>query len=251
MGLTAEECHYLLEHCSTSVYERCSSFNRFVNMVQEKSERRSNILPLPSARPATVLRHQGLRQELITAAEHMIEAQGLGELRARDLAKSAGCSLGAIYNVFADLDELILEVNANTLRAIDQTMSAIEEPDPVLQFLGLADAYTSYAAGNRLRWDALFNHRMAAEATAPSWFLELQSSAFSHIEGPLTVLCPGLVPEARALLGRNIFAAVHGMVALGLDKRVAPTDLPGLRVQIALVVRAIAQGLPSVPQGAL
>ncbi len=184
-------------------------------------------------------------------AEGVIERQGLGELRARDLAKTAGCSLGAIYNVFTDMDGLILEVNANTLRAIDQSMGAIYEADPVQKFLCLADAYVSYAAGNRLRWDALFSHRLPAEATAPGWFLELQSAAFSHIEGPLAVLCPGLGQAARGLLGRSIFAAVHGMVALGLDRRIAPTDMHTLRGQIALVVRALAQGLPALPAGML
>ncbi len=219
-------------------------------MVQEKNERRSNIAVEHAARPATALRHQGLRQELIAAAEAAIEAQGLGELRARDLAKTAGCSLGAIYNVFSDMDQLILEVNANTLRAIDRTMGAIYEPDPAQKFCLLADAYVLYAAGHRRRWDALFSHRLPAEAPAPGWFLELQSAAFSHIEGPLALLCPELAPGPRSLLGRSIFAAVHGMVALGLDRRIAQTDLPGLRVQIALVVQALARGLPALPRGA-
>ncbi len=218
-------------------------------MVQEKNEQRSNVAR-EAPRPATALRHQGLRQELIAGAERVIQTQGLGELRARDLAKAAGCSLGAIYNVFADLDGLILEVNANTLRAIDQSMAAIYEPDPVQKFQRLADAYVSYAVANRLRWDALFSHRLPAETTAPDWFLELQNTAFSHIEGPLEALRPGLGPTARGLLGRSIFAAVHGMVALGLDRRIAQTDLQGLRGQIALVVLALARGLPAVPLGA-
>jgi len=217
-------------------------------MVQEKNEHRSEFLAEPQARPATALRHQGLRQELIAAAERVIEAQGLGELRARDLAKAAGCSLGAIYNVFTDLDGLILEVNANTLRGIDRTMAAIEGPDPLDRFLGLADAYLLYAARHRRRWDALFSHRMAAEAVLPDWFCKIQDAAFSHIEAPLALLCPGLAQAARGLLGRSIFAAVHGMVALGLEQRVAPADLPILRAQIAMVVRAIAQGLPAMPQ---
>jgi AcrR family transcriptional regulator len=214
-------------------------------MVQEKNERRSNIALEAPARPATALRHQGLRQDLIAAAEEVIETQGLGELRARDLAKTAGCSLGAIYNVFTDMDGLILEVNANTLRAIGQTMACIAAPSPTAQFLQLADAYVLYAARNRLRWDALFSHRMQAEATAPDWFIETQNTAFSHIEPPLAALCPQLDSNALHLLGRSIFAAVHGMVALGLDKRIAPTDLPVLRVQIALVVTALARGLPA------
>ena len=214
-------------------------------MVQEKNERRSNYVTEAPARPATALRHQGLRQDLITAAEQVIETQGLGELRARDLAKTAGCSLGAIYNVFTDMDGLILEVNASTLRAIDQTMASIVAPNPTTQFLQLADAYVTYAARNRPRWDALFGHRMQAEAVAPDWFLETQNAAFSHIETPLAALCPQLDGTARHLLGRSIFAAVHGMVALGLDKRIAPTDLPVLRAQIASVVTALARGLPA------
>jgi hypothetical protein len=36
------------------------------------------------------------------------------------------------------------------------------------------------------------------------------------------------------------------MVTLGLDKRLAPVDLPVLRAQIQLVVTAIINGLPKV-----
>jgi AcrR family transcriptional regulator len=217
--------------------------NRDVSMTQEKNEHRSNNFPDRQIRSATAQRHQGLRQELVAAAIRMIETDGLAELRARDLAKAAGCSLGAIYNVFADLDELILEVNAETLKEIGQAMAATGPRDPLVQFLTLADAYVSYAAANRLRWDALFNHRMPAGAVIPDWFRVVQNAAFSHIEAPLAVLCPHLTAAAITLLGRGIFAAVHGMVALGLDKRVAPTDLPVLRGQIATVVTAIAKGL--------
>jgi tetrahydromethanopterin S-methyltransferase subunit C len=60
------------------------------------------------------------------------------------------------------------------------------------------------------------------------------------------LLRPDLPQAARSLLGRSIFAAIHGMVALGLDRRAVPMDLPVLRSQIALMVGAIARGLPSV-----
>jgi AcrR family transcriptional regulator len=210
-------------------------------MVQEKNERRSNLF---SERNVTALRHQGLRQALIAAAERLIETQGLGALRARELANTAGCSLGAIYNVFADLDELILEVNANTLRAMDAAMAAVAQGSPSAQFLGLAEAYLRYAAENRLRWDALFSHRMPSDAVVPDWFMAVQSAAFSHIEAPLARLRPDMPAGECSLLARGIFAAVHGMVALGLDQRVAVTEPPVLRGQIALVVAAIARGLP-------
>ncbi len=45
-----------------------------------------------------------LREALVSAAERTVAAQGLSGLRARDLAREAGCAVGAIYTVFPDLD---------------------------------------------------------------------------------------------------------------------------------------------------
>lgn len=215
-------------------------------MVRDNYERRSRSGPAVPVRAATALRHQDRRADLLVAAEHLIETRGLAHLRARDLANQAGCSLGAIYNVFTDLDELILAVNANTLKAIDREMTGIADGDPLQQLTALANAYLSYAERNRLRWDALFSHRMAAEAVVPRWFQDIQNAAFSRLDGALALLRPDLPQAERTLLGRSIFAAINGMVALVLDRRAAPMDLPVLRSQIALVIGAIVRGLPSV-----
>ena len=53
-------------------------------------------------------RHGELRARLIDVAERTIAENGLAALKARDLAREAGCSVGTIYNVFEHLDELIL-----------------------------------------------------------------------------------------------------------------------------------------------
>src|SRR5580700_10611737 len=60
-------------------------------------------------------RRTALRRALIAAAERMIDERGHQALRARELAQDVGCALGAIYNVFPDLDALILAVKAQTL----------------------------------------------------------------------------------------------------------------------------------------
>src|SRR5919199_4301283 len=74
----------------------------------------------PAARGIrAVERRLRLREALLAAAEAMIRMQGLGGLKARELAQAAGCAVGAIYNVFPDLDSLVLAVNAGTLDRID------------------------------------------------------------------------------------------------------------------------------------
>ncbi len=205
----------------------------------------------PEPRPrrnATARRHQELHDRLLAAAEQAIAADGLPNLRARALAEAVGCSVGAIYGVFPDLDALVLAVNGRTLEAIDAVMrDAGSGGDAAEHLVRLADAYLSYAATHRQRWNALFQHHLSPGRTVTPWYMERQAAAFAHIEAPLAVLQPGLPETERALLARTLFSAVHGMVELGLDEKVVAMPLPVLRAQVRLVVHAIAGGLAPRP----
>ena len=68
-------------------------------------------------------RYEALRLRLIDAAERTISESGLAALKARDLARAAGCSVGTIYNVFEHLDELILCVGSRTLAMLDGALA--------------------------------------------------------------------------------------------------------------------------------
>jgi AcrR family transcriptional regulator len=73
----------------------------------------------------TTERRHKLRLQLIEAAEAAVAANGMKSLTARDLAKQVGCSVGAIYNVFEDIDELVIAVNSRTLARLDRTIAAV------------------------------------------------------------------------------------------------------------------------------
>ena len=47
---------------------------------------------------------------------------------------------------------------------------------------------------------------------------------------------------ARRILARTLFSAVHGIVALGLEEKLASLPFPDLRDQLAATVRAITAG---------
>ena len=198
-------------------------------------------------RAATVLRHQKLHDRLVAEADAAIARTGLANLRARDLAEAAGCSVGAIYSVFPDLDALILAVNARTLKAIDAAMRGVPPAaDPVEHLVRLAEAYLDFAVAHRPRWTALFAHTLADDRPVPEWFAEQRQVAFSHIEGPLRILAPDMEADGRALLARSMFSAVHGVVTLGLDEKVAAMPMPVLRAQLRMVVAALGRGFSQV-----
>ncbi|MGB7045596.1 MAG: TetR-like C-terminal domain-containing protein, partial [Methylocella sp.] len=179
----------------------------------------------------------------------------------RSLAAEAGCAVGAIYNVVADLDDLALAVNSRTHVALEEELAAVAGVDPakpaveadraVGRLIQLAVAYLDFAAANTRRWRALFEHRLPEGKPMPDWYLGEQIRLFGFIEQPLRDLLPSMAPEQRAMLARTMFSATHGIVALGLEEKLGAVSLEELRNQTTLIVSAIVTGLLAPGKAAL
>jgi AcrR family transcriptional regulator len=198
-------------------------------------------------------RKEQLKENLVAAAEAAIATDGLAAIRARDLAHNVGCALGAIYTVFPDLDALIVAVNSRTLAMLGEHLVAVErggpwrvqpgEPLAVARLVALAHGYLAFADANRPRWRALFSHHNPAGRPVPAWHIEEQMQLFRFIDAPLKEIVPHMDEEARALLGRSLFSAVHGIISLGLEEKLVAVPMLHLREQLTLVVGAAARGL--------
>ncbi|MET4043005.1 AcrR family transcriptional regulator [Bradyrhizobium sp. RT6a] len=175
----------------------------------------------------------------------MIADRGLAGLKTRDLAREIGCANGAVYNLVADVDELILRVGSRTLHRLDQALSAVEsgEPSPQATLVRIALAYCDFAAENLELWRALFEHRMDPDKPLPDWSIDDQLQLFRHVYQPLAALFPQRSREELGITARSLFSAVHGMVALGLEQKLVAVPLPALRKEIAGLVRAMIDGL--------
>ena len=187
-------------------------------------------------------RRAALRDNLVQIAERTIAEKGLGALRARDLASEAGCAVGAIYNVFGDLTDLVLTVNARTFHRLGADVAealAAAPQDPVEQLIVMAQAYHHFAAANRFSWRALFDVERAPGEAAPDWYLHEMGQLFTYISDPLAVIFPNRDAQDLALLTRALFSSVHGIVLLGLDQASAGVPSDDIDRMIALVLRQI------------
>jgi AcrR family transcriptional regulator len=206
----------------------------------------------------TAERRQELKDALIDAAECAISAGGLAALRARDLAAEVGCAVGAIYNVFPNLDALVFEVNARTLRAFEAFLAEAQSTPPrsgeaaaaaVAELVHLALAYLEFAVARRPRWRALFEHRMAEASEMPAWYLGEQARLFALVEGPLGLLRPELDDHRLMLFARTLFSGVHGIVSLGLDAKLVAVPAAVLQEEVRKFVRVVGAGLLAAPAG--
>ena len=198
----------------------------------------------------TAERRERQRTQLIDAAEKAIAERGLAGLKARELAQEIGCALGAIYNLVADMDELVLRVGSRTLARLDAALSAAESEDAPISADAAADrlvavalAYCAFARDNLQLWRVLFEHRMAEGAVVPDWAVNEQMTLFRHILEPLGLLVPERGESERVLMGRTLFSAVHGVVAIGLEEKLIAVPRHDLDRQIEGLVRLVCRGL--------
>jgi AcrR family transcriptional regulator len=194
-------------------------------------------------------RREKLRKDLILAAERSIAAGGLAALKTRELAREIGCANGAVYNLVADVDELILLVGSRTLARLDAVLTEAESagPAPPTETLvRIAVAYCDFAGENLELWRALFEHRMVPGKPVPEWAVSEQMNLFRHIFAPLAALLPQRSEAELGVTARSLFSAVHGMVLLGLEQKLIAVPLEALRREIAIIVRAMIRGLATV-----
>ncbi len=184
-----------------------------------------------------------LRERVLSAAEEVIATNGLAGLKARDIAERAGCALGAIYTVFADLDELILTVGQRTLAQLETALAPSADARGEAELSRLARAYLAYARKEQPRWRALFEHRLPPGKPLPDWFERDRDRLFALAEAPLADLLPDEKPRARELRARTLFSAVHGVVLLGLEEKLAPTSTSMLEAQLMEFIETVARGL--------
>jgi AcrR family transcriptional regulator len=186
---------------------------------------------------------RGLQRDLlIDAAEKTVGQRGYPGLKARDLAAAAGVSLGGLYNLVGDLDEVMLRVSARTLARLDAALSAAGGDDPAERLVQIALAYCRFARDNLLLWRALFEHSLPEGKPLPDWHAQAQLGLFRHLAEPLRRLAPDRSEAQRALLARTWFSAVHGVVLLGLADMLVAVPYDALEAQIADMVRALCAG---------
>lgn len=187
-------------------------------------------------------RRAELRKKLIDAAEARIAEGGLSSVKARDLAAEAGCALGAIYNIFSDLNDLILEVNGRTFLKLGQAVahSVVDSREgPRQRLVAMSYAYLDFASENPHSWRALFDIRMSADGPVPQWYLESLGNLFAHIRRPLSELFPDLDAAELDLLTRTLFSSVHGIVLLGVENRISGVPGDQIRRMIAQLLLRI------------
>ena len=167
---------------------------------------------------------QQIRALILDAAEEIIEAQGLAGLSAREIARRIGYSPGTIYNMFANLDDVVLNVEARVLDALEQRLAEVG-PDKVGDGAGdgagaddplirIARAYLAFTQEKPRLWNLLFEHHMPRGAQLPPWYQQKLEALTAQMERALASYFPPGSEDERRRAAHALWAGVHGITSL-------------------------------------
>jgi AcrR family transcriptional regulator len=172
-----------------------------------------------------------LRELIIQAATELIQESGFGGLSAREIARRISYSPGTLYNVFEDLDDLVLTIEG---RLLDQLTSALTDIPPGGdagdKVRRLAEVYVAFTRGNPKLWNLLFEHHLPAGREVPAWYQQKLEGLMSKVEEALQPLVGEDVdPEMVRRSAKTLWAGVHGITSLSTADKLSiiSTDSAG------------------------
>lgn len=163
-----------------------------------------------------------IREMALTAAEQLIAEQGYEGLSARKVAAAIGYTVGTLYLVFDNLDDLILHINARTLDRLHQRMLTEQRncrnPHGCLQQLG--QSYMNFSIDNPYLWEMVFKHRLPPGHPVPPWFQAKVMRMFTMVEAKLTPLARHRSQQELTQAAGALWGGVHGICMLALTGKI-------------------------------
>lgn len=174
-----------------------------------------------------------LRQVIIEAATSIVAEKGFAGLSAREIARKIKYSAGTLYNVFDNIDDLLVTIEIRLLDTLAAHLDSQPKTGDVRTDLRtLASAYLNFARENQNLWNLVTDHHLAQGTKLSNEFngrLSRLSDFVTLAINPIAAMpdCQR-TKEAASVL----WAGIHGINALAASGK-CPTvtyDNAGLLV---------------------
>lgn len=178
-------------------------------------KKRNKITETEKMAKTTEKRRQQIFDDALAAAKEIAQIDGLTGLTVRRIAKEIGCSVGTIYNVFENLDTLILHLNGTTFDALYEELIKVEtsgEPQAVVG--NLTETYFGFVRDNANLWNVIFEHVWPQDYPLPDWYLEKIEGVLRFLANILAPLFPPGRENENYLAAIVLWSGLYGINSL-------------------------------------
>lgn len=159
-----------------------------------------------------------IREMAIAAATKQVETEGFQALTARKVASDIGYTVGTLYHVFRNFDDLVIHMNAQT---IDEMAALIQREtrkkrNPEVRIRAMAEVYVKYATDHPDRWRLVFEHQAPRGLPTPPLMKERRDVMFAMVADNLREISSARIPQEIDHTATALWSGIHGICILAL-----------------------------------
>jgi AcrR family transcriptional regulator len=197
-------------------------------------------------------RNEHSREELkdlaLRAAGDIVSESGAAQLSMREVARRIGYTVGALYIVFENLDDLIVNLNERTVielrAALERIRGRAQQPAQNLRLL--VAAYLGFALLHTARWRLVFEHRLPDGQKAPPTYAGHTAAIFALVGRHLREAGVARDDASERELATALWSGAHGICMLAVTGKLqVVTQASVQRLLDVLLDRFLADVTPS------
>lgn len=179
-----------------------------------------------------------IREMVLDAAETIIINEGYSALTARRVAMEIGYTVGSIYMVFANMADLVLHINANTVDELTEQMQQVPHCVPEQYIADQAKTYVTFASRNFNRWSMIF----VGDTETPEWYQQKIRQPYSLVEAQFAQLASGCSAQQGKQAAQALWSGVHGVCTVSLTRERDAVAIKDVEDSVVLLVKSFIDG---------
>ncbi len=147
---------------------------------------------------------------------------GYRGLTVRNIAARMGYVPGTLYNVFENVDDLVLQLLGNTLDRLHGLLSELATNTGGLEarLKSVARSYIAFVWKHPKLWNVMFEHHLPEGQLVPDWYHEKAYRLLQLVEQVIAPLFPSGRKKNLLHHAHILWAGVHGICAVQLTDKV-------------------------------
>lgn len=162
-----------------------------------------------------------LKELALQSAEELLNEKSASELSTRQIAAKMGYTVGTLYQIFKNLPDLLLHVNARTLKILYDNCQNLHlsHSDHQKNIQSYANVYLQFAHSHPGLWELIFDNNILNDDDLPDWYLNQVNGLFSLIEIQLKAIQPASSDLEITKTSRVLWCSVHGICTLSINNK--------------------------------
>jgi AcrR family transcriptional regulator len=163
---------------------------------------------------------------ILNAADTIVMEHGLKGLSTRKVTSDIGYTVGTLYLVFENLDDLVTHINARTLNRLYLLLTGDEMKDlsQKERLFRLGQIYVNFAYADPHRWSLIYEQRYSKDDEIPGWYKKSIQKVLTIVEETLKPLSPTPTDSEITQAASSLWAGVYGICMLGITQKLNCSD---------------------------